>query len=32
MKLVVVRSPKLLTGLFRVIFRISKEDMAEEKL
>ncbi|MBQ8569230.1 MAG: stage V sporulation protein SpoVM [Oscillospiraceae bacterium] len=32
MKLVVVRSPKLLTGLFRIIFRISKEDMAEEKL
>lgn len=32
MKLVVVKSPKILTGLFRIIFRISKEDLAEEKL
>ena len=31
MKLIVVKSPKLLTKLFRIIFKISKEDMAAEE-
>lgn len=31
MKLIVVKSPKLLTGIFRIIFRISKDDMITEE-
>ncbi|MCI5751942.1 MAG: stage V sporulation protein SpoVM [Oscillospiraceae bacterium] len=31
MKLIVVKSPKLLTKLFRIIFKISKEDMTAEE-
>ncbi len=31
MKLIVVKSPKLLAGIFRLIFRISKEDMRVEE-
>lgn len=28
MKVIVIRSPRLLSGLFRLLFNISKEDMA----
>ena len=31
MKIVVVKSPKLLSGLLRMIFRIQKETPAEEQ-
>ncbi len=31
MKIVVVKSPKILSGLFRVIFKIQKETPAEEQ-
>lgn len=31
MKIVVVKSPKLLPSLFRMIFRIQKESPAEEQ-
>ena len=30
MKMVVVKSPKLLAGLFRIIFRIKKESVDSE--
>ncbi len=30
MKLIVVKSPRFLTGLFRLIFRISKEDFSQD--
>lgn len=29
MKVVVIRSPKLLSGILRVLFRIKKEEIAE---
>lgn len=31
MKIVVVKSPRLLSGLFRVIFKIQKETSEEER-
>lgn len=31
MKLIVVKSPKFLTGIFRIIFRIRKDDLMTEE-
>lgn len=31
MKLIVVKSPKFLTGLFRIIFKIRKEDILSDE-